>query len=65
MAGQLVSDAELSEEVYSSYDEGSDVENFSQQKNTKSNVSKKVKELQPKKVPQIHTFLFNFTFNLI
>lgn len=41
MAGQLVSDAELSEEVYSG-SEASDYENYSSQKKNKTILSKKV-----------------------
>lgn len=39
--GQLVSDAELSDEVYSS-EEGSDLENYSYQKKNKPVIAKKV-----------------------
>lgn len=41
MAGKVVSDADMSDEVYSS-SEGSDYENYSQKKN-KTIISKKVK----------------------
>lgn len=41
MAGKVVSDAESSDEVYSS-SEGSDYENYSQKKN-KTNLTKKVR----------------------
>lgn len=43
MAGQLVSDAELSDEVYMSSSDGSDFENYSTQKKNKAPVAKKVK----------------------
>jgi hypothetical protein len=42
MAGKVVSDAELSDDVYSS-SEGSDYENYSQKKN-KAILTKKVKQ---------------------